>query len=139
GGHESDTVVLRTLLAIQKVAGDHPVHIVAEIYDQRTEAVARMVAGPKAALLVAAPLVSRLLVQTGRQSGLSIVYTELLDFGGCEIYVTKEPQLAGRTFREAAFAFGTSTLLGIFTAKGEMLLPPPFDRKLAADDLIVTI
>ena len=139
GPHESDTVVLRTLLAVQKVAGTHALHIVAEIFDPRTEPVARMVAGKDAALLVAAPLVSRLLVQTGRQSGLSIVYTELLDFGGCEIYVTKEPKLAGTTFRDAAMKFGTSTLIGIFTAKGEMLLPPALDRELAADDLIVTI
>ncbi len=139
GGHESDTVVLRTLLAIQKVAGEHQLHIVAEIFDARTEPVARMVAGERAALLLAAPLVSRLLVQTGRQSGLSIVYTELLDFGGSEIYLQKEPKLAGKTFREATFAYGTSTLLGMFTASGEMLLPPPFDRKLAADDMLVAI
>lgn len=137
--HESDTVVLRTLLAIKKVAADHPLHLVAEIFDARTEHVARMVAGENAALLLAAPLVSRLLVQTGRQSGLSIVYTELLDFGGSEIYVTKEPRLAGKTFRDATLEFGTSTLLGVFTAGGEMLLPPPFDRAIAADDLIVTI
>lgn len=135
----SDTIVLRTLLAIQKVAGNHPLHIVAEIFDERSEPVARMVVGKKAALLLAAPLVSRLLVQTGRQSGLSIVYTELLDFGGCEIYVTKEPKLAGKTFRDAAFQFGTSTLLGIFTKDGQMMLPPPFDREMQADDLIVTI
>jgi len=135
----SDTVVLRTLLAIQKVAADHPLHIVAEIFDEKSEPVARMVVGKRAALMLAAPLVSRLLVQTGRQSGLSVVYTELLDFGGCEIYVTKESKLAGKTFRDAVFAFGTSTLLGIFTKDGEMLLPPPFDRVLAADDLIVTI
>ena len=136
---DSDTVVLRTLLAIQKVAADHPLHIVAEIFDEKSEPVARMVVGKRAALMLAAPLVSRLLVQTGRQSGLSLVYTELLDFGGCEIYVTKESKLAGKTFRDAVFSFGTSTLLGIFTKDGEMMLPPPFDRTLTADDLIVTI
>jgi len=136
---DSDTVVLRTLLAIQKIAADHPLHIVAELFDEKSEPVARMVVGKRAALMLAAPLVSRLLVQTGRQSGLSLVYTELLDFGGCEIYVTKEPKLAGKTFRDAVFSFGTSTLLGIFTKDGEMMLPPPFDRTLTADDLIVTI
>jgi hypothetical protein len=139
GPHESDTVVLRTLLAIKKAAADHPLHLVAEIFDPRTEPVARMVAGKDAALLTAAPLVSRLLVQTGRQSGLSVVYTELLDFGGCEIYVTAEPALAGTTFRDAAFRYGTSTLLGVFTASGEILLPPPLDRPFAAGDLVVTI
>jgi len=136
---ESDTIVLKTLLAITKVAGSHPLHIVAEIFDERTEAVARLVAGEHAALILAAPLVSRLLVQTGRQSGLSVVYTELLDFGGCEIYVKKEPSLAGKTFREAVFAFGTSTLIGVMTASGEMLLPPPLERKFESSDLIVVI
>ena len=135
----SDTIVLRTLLAVQKASQGHQLHIVAEVFNERSEQVARMVAGKKAALIQSAPLVSRLLVQTGRQSGLSIVYTELLDFGGCEMYVTKEPKLAGRTFRDAAFQFGTSTLLGIFTDKGQMLLPPPLDHVLGADDLIVTI
>ena len=136
---ESDTVVLKTLLAITKVAGDHPLHIVAEIFDDRTEPVARMVAGEHAALILAAPLVSRLLVQTGRQSGLSVVYTELLDFGGSEIYLTKEPKLAGKTFRDAVFAFGTSTVIGVMTATEEMLLPPPLDRKFAPGDLVVAI
>ena len=60
--HESDTVVLKTLLAIAKVAPDGSVHIVAEIFDESNEAVARLVAGPTAGLILAAPLISRLLV-----------------------------------------------------------------------------
>src|SRR5439155_17802259 len=91
--HESDTVVLKTLLAVRKVAAETPVHIVAEIFDERTEPVARLVVGDRAALILAAPLISRLLVQTGRQSGLSVVYTELLDFSGVEMYVLEEPKL----------------------------------------------
>ncbi len=138
-GPTSDAIVLRTLLAIKQVVGEHPLHLVAELADERSEPVARLVAGERAALLVASPLVSRLLVQTGRQSGLSVVYTELLDFGGCEIYVTKQPRLAGKTFREAGFEFGTSTLLGLFTPDGKRHVPPPFDHVLAADDLLVVI
>ncbi len=137
---ESDTVVLKTLLAIAKVVPDHQkLHLVAELYDARTESVARRVIGPQAALLRASPLVSRLLVQTGRQSGLSVVYSELLDFDGNEIYLMAQPTLAGKTFRDAVFAFETSSLIGVRTAKGEMLLPPKFDRALAADDELVLI
>ncbi len=136
---ESDTVVLKTLLAISKIAPKLALHLVAELYDERTESVARMVIGPQAALLRASPLVSRLLVQTGRQSGLSVVYTELLDFDGVEIYLQKQPKLVGKTFRDIVFAFDTSSVIGVFTATGEMLLPPPLDRRLEEGDQIVAI
>jgi len=137
--HESDTVVLKTLLAVSKVGAGTKLHIVAEIYDERTEAVARLVVGEDAAIILAAPLVSRLLVQTGRQSGLSVVYTELLDFGGVEMYVTEEPKLVGKTFRDAVFAYGTSTLMGLIARDGEMLLPPASDHVIAAGDRIIVI
>jgi len=137
--HESDTVVLKTLLAISKAAPAGELHVVAEIYDTRTETVARMVCGKDAGLILASPLISRLLVQTGRQSGLSVVYTELLDFAGCEIYIRDESRLAGVTFRDAVHRYGTSSLIGVVTAAGEMLVPPPFDRTLASGDRVIAI
>jgi hypothetical protein len=112
---------------------------VAEIFDETTEPVARLVAGEDAALILAAPLVSRLLVQTGRQSGLSAVYSELLDFAGVEIYITPEPALVGRSFREAIFAYDTSTVIGVLTAGGEMLVPPPLTRVFGEGDQVVAI
>lgn len=135
--HESDTVVLKVLLAVSKIAGAN-LHLVAELSDEKTEAVARMVV-PKAALVVAPPLISRLLVQTGRQSGLSVVYTELLDFGGVEIYVKAEAGLAGKTFREAVSAYDDSSVLGVMTASGELMLPPPLERKFERGDQVIAI
>jgi hypothetical protein len=137
--HESDTVVLKTLLAVSKTAGEVPLHIVAELQAETTEAVARMVVGPHAALIVSPPLISRLLVQTGRQSGLSVVYTELLDFGGVEMYIQPQPELAGRTFRDAIFMYDTSTLMGVVAADGELLLPPPLDRPFQPGDQVIAI
>jgi Trk K+ transport system NAD-binding subunit len=137
--NESDTMVLKTLLAITKVNQDQALHIVAEIRDPRTEPVARMVVGERAALILAGPLVSRLLVQTGRQSGLSIVYTELLDFAGVEIYLTAQPELVGKTFREVVSAYDTSTVIGLRGQDGSIELPPSFDRRFEAGDQVVTI
>ena len=136
--HEADTVVLKVLLAITKVAGPR-LHLVAELSDEKTEAVARMVVGDDAALIVAPPLISRLLVQTGRQSGLSMVYSELLDFGGVEMYVRAEPGLTGKSFREGVFAYDDSVLLGVVDQAGALMLPPPFDRRFAAGDQVVVI
>jgi hypothetical protein len=138
--HESDTVVLKTLLAIHKDpthSGDF--HVVAELQDQKILDVARMVTGDTAALLLGPPLISRLLVQTGRQSGLSIVFTELLDFGGSEIYIQPQAELVGRPFREALFRYDDSTLIGLLTAKDELMLPPKLDYVMQAGDQVIAI
>ena len=136
---EADTVVLSSLLALDKLALARPLHLVAQVADARTQAVARTVVGDRAALLLTSPLISRLLVQTGRQSGLSVVYGDLLDFAGSEIYVVPRPELAGTAFGDAVLRFGTSTLLGVLTADDVLLLPPPADHVLGAGDLVVVL
>jgi voltage-gated potassium channel Kch len=144
-GHEveprlADTVVLKALLAVSKAEGVQPgrPHIVAELKDARTHLVARQVVGPTAALVLSTPLISRLLVQTGRQSGLSSVYTELLDFGGCEIYTAPQPVLNGKTFREALAAYEGSAPLGVLTAGGDLRLAA-FEHRFGPGDQLVVL
>jgi hypothetical protein len=139
--HESDTIVLKTLLAVTKSAehAEHKYHIVAELQDKRILEVARMVVGESAALLLGPPLISRLMVQTGRQSGLSAVFTELLDFGGSEIYIQPEPKLVGKSFREALVAYDDSSLMGLLDAKDNLLLPPKFDYTIREGDQVIAI
>jgi hypothetical protein len=138
---DRDTAVVKTLLAVTKASAEaqRPLHIVAELQDEKALAVARMVVGQDAALVLAPPLISRLLVQTGRQSGLSMVYTELLDFGGSEIYIQPEPALVGRTFREVIHAYDDSAIMGVIAADDTLLLPPPMDRPLAPGDQVIAI
>ena len=135
---EADTSVLKSLLALTKLPLARMPHIVAEIRGPGTLDVARMVTGPDAALVLSPPLISRLLVQTGRQSGLSGVYTELLDFEGNEIYLVEEPGLVGKSFREALNAYDTSALMGVLRADGVLLLAP-WDHVFAAGDQVIAI
>ena len=78
-----------------------PTTIVAEIRDPRNLEVARLAAGDEAQLVLGGELIARITAQTCRQSGLSVVYMELLDFGGDEIYFHEEPELVGKTFGDA--------------------------------------
>ncbi len=139
--HHADTIVLKTLLAVGKLQPerDKRFHIVAELQDEKILDVARMVVGREAALLLGPPLVSRLLVHTGRFSGLSAVFTELLDFGGSEIYIQLEPKLVGRTFREALALYDDSAPIGVITAQNQLLLPPKFTYTIAPGDHIIAI
>ena len=74
---------------------------------------ARLVGRTEADWVLGTDLISRITVQTCRQSGLSLVYTELLDFDGDEIYFTEQPSLAGKTYAEAQLAFADCTVIGV--------------------------
>ncbi len=42
-------------------------------------------------IVLSSDLIARITAQTCRQSGLSVAYLELLDYGGDEIYFKEEP------------------------------------------------
>src|SRR6185295_484173 len=97
-GDDPDASVIKTLLAITNAPDrrPEPYHVVAEIRNPKNVEVARMVGKDEVELLLVGDLISRIIAQTCRQSGLSIIYTELFDFGGDEIYFREEPSLVQR-------------------------------------------
>lgn len=108
--------VIKMILAItnnpQRRA--EPYHIVAEILqDEKNMDFAAIVGKDEAKLVLSNDLIARIAVQTCRQTGLSVVYKELLDFDGDEICFEDEPQLFGRSFGETLFTYLTGSLAGI--------------------------
>ncbi len=140
-GDDPDSAVINTILAITNGPGrqSRPYHIVAEIHDQRNMEVTKMVGRDEVELVQVGDLISRITVQTCRQSGLSVVYTELLDFGGDEIYFKEEPALVGQKFGDTLLAYEDSTIIGLRPAGGGALLNPPMDRVIEAGDYLITI
>jgi voltage-gated potassium channel Kch len=140
-GPEADSIVIKTILAIANNPDrrPEPYHIVAQIRDPRNLEVAQMIGGQEAELLLVGQLISRITAQTCRQSGLSVVYNELLDFGGDEIYFQAEPRLAGKTFGEALLAYEDSAVMGVRFQDGRIKLNPPMDTRLAAGDKVIAI
>ncbi|MBI4314409.1 MAG: potassium transporter TrkA [Chloroflexi bacterium] len=140
-GDDPDTHVIKTMLAITNGPNRRPgpYHIVAEIHDPRNMDAARMVGRDEVELVLVGGLISRITVQTCRQSGLSVVYTELLDFGGDEIYFKTEPTLAGKTYGESLSAYDRSSVMGLSFADGRVQLNPPMGTVLATGDEIIAI
>ena len=138
--NDPDSHVIKTVLAITNNPRrrTEPYHIVAEVRDERNLEAARLVGKSEAHFVLAGDLISRITVQTCRQSGLSVVYTELLDFGGDEIYFHRESALVGKTFRDAVFHFDTSSVMGLFR-DGAAVLNPPSETVIAASDQLVVI
>ena len=114
-GDYPDAQAIKTLATIINSAEPRSerYHIVAAVRDPRAVPVAHMVAGDQVEIVLTTDLIARIMAQTCRQSGLSTVYTELLDFSGNEFYFHEEPGLVGKTFGEAVFAYEDSLVLGI--------------------------
>lgn len=138
---DPDPEVIKTILAITNNPHRHPepYHIVAVIREAKNLEVARMVAQGEAQLVLANEVIARVAAQTCRQSGLSVAYTELLDFGGDEIYFKEEPSLVGLTFGESLFAYDDSTVIGLAFANGAVALKPPMDTVLQEGDQVIAI
>ena len=138
---DPDADVIKTMLAVTNNPNrrPEPYHIVAELHDPENLDVARLVGGDEAQLIVAGDLIARITAQTCRQAGLSIVYTELLDFDGDEIYFARLRDLAGRTFGDALLAFEDSALIGIRAAGGAPKLNPAMDTVIGPDDELIVI
>jgi voltage-gated potassium channel Kch len=140
-GDSPDSNVIKTMLAITNNPHRRaePYHIVAEICDPKNMEVARMVGRDEVELVQVSDLISRIIAQTCRQSGLSMIYTELLDFGGDEIYFYAEPALVGKTFGEALLAFEHSAVIGLQRLGSAPQLNPPADTRIEAGDRLVVI
>ncbi|MGW4471869.1 CASTOR/POLLUX-related putative ion channel [Nonomuraea sp. NPDC004354] len=136
-GEDSDAHVIKILLALAKRAGDHP-PVVASLTSSRNMAAARLAGGDQVHLVDADDTASRLIVQSSRQSGMSVVCMDLLNFDGGEIYLRADTALAGRTYGEALHAYETATVIGLRRPSG-VVLNPPMDTVIAADDQVVVI
>jgi voltage-gated potassium channel Kch len=138
---DPDSSVIKTMLAITNNPERRadPYHIVADIRDPKNLQAARIVGRDEAELVLTSHLIGRIAAQTCRQSGLSVVYTELLNFAGDEIYFKAEPGLTGKTFGEALLAYEDSAPMGICPAGGEPQLNPPMDTVIGDGDQIIAI
>ena len=140
-GPEADVQTIKALLAITNSPDRRrePYHVVTEIRDLRNLAVAALAAHGEAELVLVPDLLARVTVQTSRQAGLSVVYQELLDFGGDEIYFRAEPALAGKRFGEILALYEDSTILGLARADGTIQLNPPMDVEVGAGDRVIAV
>ncbi len=140
---DPDAEVIKTIMALTRRARGQPerkpLHIVAEIKEGRNLQPARMVGRDEVEFVLLGDVIARIAAQTCRQSGLSVVITELLDFKGNEFYFHADPTHAGLTFVEASVRYDTSTACGLLQADGRFQLNPPSDTRVEAGDRILVI
>jgi voltage-gated potassium channel Kch len=140
--NDPDIDVIKTVLAITNNPDRHakPYHIVTQIRNEKNMDVLKLVSvNDKVQAVFTGDLIARVVAQTSRQSGLSVVYTELMDFGGDEIYFKHEPALSGKIFGEALLAYEDSSVMGVRKTDGRILLSPAMDTVIEEHDQIFAL
>lgn len=139
---DADAAVIKAALALTNSPHrrPEPYHIVTQLRNAHNLEILKMIGQhDRLSAIVTPEVIARVTAQTSRQSGLSVVYTELLNFGGDEIYFHEEPALSGRTYGEALLAYEDSAVLGLQRADGSILLNPPSETRFGPGDRLIAI
>jgi len=141
-GEEGDSSAnsLKTILAIinRPNRRPEPYHIVANIHKSDDLPVGRIIGKGEVELVHVSGLIARVEAQSCRQSGLSLVYTELLDFEGDEIYFQSEPKTIGKTYGETILSYEDSAVIGVFS-NGRVQINPHKEQIIQEGDQIIAI
>ncbi len=140
GSPDPDSDVIKTALALTNNPHrpESSYHIAAGLSHPDNLEVARLAGGEEVHWVVGSEVIGRITVQSCRQSGLSVVYQEFLDFDGDELYFTSQPALVGKTYFEAQQAFNKCAVIGL-VVDGQPLINPPAEAVLAEGNEIIVI
>ncbi|MEG1570518.1 MAG: TrkA C-terminal domain-containing protein [Clostridia bacterium] len=114
------------------------IYITAVVNDEQNLEAMKLAGGERLEALYFEKIISRIFAQTCRQAGLSLVYQELFDFEGDEIYMEKAPSLQGKPFSELALYYRKAAVMGLKRG-GRVFLNPPANTPLAAEDEVILI
>ena len=140
--NKSDAQIIKTILAITKSPNRRidPYHITTELNNERNIEICKLIGGEELEIILSDEIIAKIIIQTSRQSGLSIVYQELMDFDGAEIYFSALDNLIAKPYSEVILAFNDSAVIGINNkANSVILINPPMDYVLMPDDEVIAI
>ena len=133
----SDAKVIQTILAISGKNSDDTC-IVAEIFNEAYRGIIENTFPDQVVIVNTSDVLAKLLVQTSRSVGLSVVYNELLSFDGCEMYFYQSDWL-GLSFGQLAYHFPDGVPMGVHHGDGSMTLNPDSQYRMKDDDSILIV
>ncbi len=136
----SDIAVIKTVLALVSARpSERKLNIVAEIFAEQNRKIAELISPEEVTTVDTNDILARMLVQTSRTVGLSVAYSEILSFDGCEMYFHHAEWKPGTTFGELAFHFPDGVPMGLRRADGSLEVNPSVDTVLVQDDEILIL
>lgn len=142
--HESpdaDIYVIKTILAIVQnpQRRPQPYNIVTQLYEAKNQAVAQMVGRDEVLAFRLGGILGYIIVESIRQVRISWVIADLISFEGAEIYFRLEPELMGKTFGETLLMYEDSSVIGLRSPDGKILVNPPMSTEIVPYTQIIAI
>jgi hypothetical protein len=135
----SDTIVTKTILAVMACRPEgKKMNVVAEVFDSRHREIVEGMAPGEICTVDTNEILAKILVQTSRSTGLSVVYSEMLSFEGAEMYF-HGADWGGRKFGEIAFHFPDGVPLGVRHSDGSLALNPPIKTPMQSGDEVLIL
>ena len=141
--NKADGRVIKTLLALfnhRDIAGKvERLRVTAEVMLAPNQEIAEIASGGRAQVVKTNEIISKIILQTARISGLSLVYDELLRFEGNEFHIKQLP-VVGRRFGDILLDFPNGLPVGVakVNGSGHVLNPPP-EHVIAPDEAILVL
>jgi hypothetical protein len=140
----ADARVMKTLMAIfnhELARGkEAQLRVTAEVMQSHNQELAVIASSGHAKVVKTNEMISKVILQTARISGLSLVYDELFRFEGNEIHFKKFPALTGRRFGDVLLDFANGVVVGVAKSDGSgHVLNPPADHVLGADEELLIL
>ncbi|AKF11604.1 CASTOR/POLLUX-related putative ion channel [Sandaracinus amylolyticus] len=141
---KADARIMKTLMAIF----NHPdargrtdgLRVTAEVMQSHNQELAIIASNHRARVVKTNEMISKIILQTARISGLSLVYDELLRFEGNEIHFKKIPPVVGRRFGDILLDFPNGMVVGVAKANGSgHTLNPPADHVIGPDEELLIL
>ncbi len=134
----SDARVIKTILGVMaSKAPEQELNVVAEIFDQLNRDIASSISPGEVTTVHGLDVLAKILVQTSRSIGLSVVYNEIMSFDGCEMYFHHD-EWGGAPFGHLQYHFPDGVPMGIRRPGGELMINPPAATPMAPeDDLLI--
>jgi hypothetical protein len=142
--NRADGRVIKTLLALY----NHPdargraqlPRVTAEVMVAENQEIAVIASNGRAQVVKTNEMISKIILQTSRIGGLSIVYDELLRFEGNELHYKRVPPVVGQRFADLLLHFPNGLLVGTAKADGSShQLNPAADYIVQPDDELLIL
>ncbi|MDR1710530.1 MAG: hypothetical protein LBR58_01500 [Propionibacteriaceae bacterium] len=136
---DDDPSTVKAILAVSQLleAAHSDAYITAVIRDEASYRAAQVAGGARAQVLYLGGTLGRITAHACRQPGISAVFTEILAYGGDEIYVEDIP-VTGRRMGELSTWFPKSVVMGLARGEQSLLNPPP-DTVVEPGDRVIVL
>ncbi|MCA8993669.1 MAG: hypothetical protein KDA88_16895 [Planctomycetaceae bacterium] len=136
----SDAFTIKTILALVACRPEgKELNIVGEVFLQHNREVAEAISPSEVTTVDTNEILAKILVQTSRTVGLSVAYSEILSFDGCEMYFHHAEWKPGITFGELAFHFPDGVPMGLRHADNTFSINPHPSTVVLHDDSILIL